>query len=91
MSAKSTTIKSPSEWTDADTQRAKDVWEAYQQTHDLTDRKGQTAGIDPRTGEVWIGESALDIVAERDAHGLGSPLFFVRIGYPTYLRKGGRR
>jgi hypothetical protein len=77
--------------TSEEIQSAKRVWAEYQQTHDLSDRKGEIAGIDPATGEVWIGEWITDIVDVRDAKGLTSPLFFERIGYPTALRKGGRR
>ncbi|HUG91416.1 MAG TPA: hypothetical protein VML55_11310 [Planctomycetaceae bacterium] len=70
---------------------AKRIWDEYQQTHDLSVRQGQAAGIDPRTGDVWFGESIMDIADQRSGHGLESPLFFVRVGYPTYYRKGGRR
>ena len=77
-------------WTDADTMTAKRIWEEYQKTHDLSDRIGQIAGIDPKTGEVWFGEWITDIAAERKAKGLESPLFFERVGYPTCLRKGGQ-
>lgn len=76
--------------TDEDVARAEEIWEEYQKAHDVSDRKGQAAGIDPHTGEVWFGESALDIVDQREAQGLDSPLFFVRVGYPAYWRKGGR-
>ena len=67
---------------------AKAIWAAYQQKHDLSDRKGTTAGIDPNAGKVWFGESALDIVKKREDKGLHSPLYFIRIGYDYYLRKG---
>lgn len=80
-----------STWTTADTETARQIWQDYQKAHDLSDRIGEAAGIDPKTGEVWFGESALDIVEQRRAKGLTSPLLFERIGYPTYLRKGGRR
>lgn len=76
--------------TDEDVARAEEIWEEYQKAHNVSDRKGQAAGIDPNTGEVWFGESALDIVDQREAQGLDSPLFFVRVGYPAYWRKGGR-
>jgi hypothetical protein len=71
--------------------RAKEIWAKYQREHDLSDRKGKAAGIDPTTGEVCLGESAIDIVQQRREKGLASPLFFERVGYPTYLRKGRRR
>lgn len=77
-------------WTEADTATAKRIWEEYQRTHDLSDRIGQAVGIDPGTGEVWFGEDALDIVRQRRSRGLNSPLFFERVGFRTYLRKGGR-
>jgi hypothetical protein len=74
-----------------DVATARRIWAEYQPTHDLSDRKGQMAGIDPATGEVWIGEWITDISAQRRAQGRLNPLFFERIGYPTALRKGGRR
>lgn len=91
MSETTRTTYSPEDWTESDTQKAKEIWEEYQKTHDVSDRKGQAAGIDPKTGEIWFGESALDIVDLRESQGLNSLLFFVRVGYPTYWRKGGRQ
>lgn len=79
------------QWTADQTARAKRIWKEYQQAHDLSDRTGQAAGIDPETGDVWFGEDALDIVRQRREKGLDSPLFFERVGSATYLRKGGRR
>ncbi len=52
---------------------------------------GQTAGIDPISGRIWFGESIQDIVAQRDAESLQSPLFFERVGSDTYFRKGSRQ
>ena len=78
-------------WTDADTAEAKKIWEHYQQEHDVSNRRGQAVGIDPQTGEVWFGKSAVDIVVERQNLGLTSLLFFERVGFRTYLRKGARR
>lgn len=77
--------------TDADIARAQQIWAEYQQKHDLSHRQGQAAGIDPVNGRIWFGESAIDIAQQRTAEGLDSPLFFVRVGFPTYCRKGGRR
>lgn len=72
-------------------QDAEQTWERYQQTHDLSDQNGRTAGIDPATGEVCIGDSIAEIVKERKQSGLNTPLVFKRIGSATYYRKGGRR
>jgi len=80
-----------STWTEADTAKAEEVWTDYQQQHDLSAMTGKTAGIDPHSGRVWIGESIPDVLAQRDAEGIGALLFFERIGSKTYYRKGGRR
>lgn len=78
-------------WTEADSHRAKHIWAEYQKQHDITERIGQTAGIDPKSERIWFGESALEIVQKRLVEGLTSPLFFERVGDTAYLRKGGRR
>ena len=78
-------------WTEADTKKAQQFWSEYQQKHNLADRQGETAGIDPATGHIWFGQSASDIVAKLDAEGSTVSLYFVRVGFNTYLRKGGRR
>ena len=77
-------------WTDADSNRARELWAEFERNHDLSDRGGQTAGIDPVSGSVWLGESLQDVVAQRDTDGSAAPLYFVRIGSATYYRKGGR-
>ena len=74
-----------------DTQRAQQIWSEFVADNDLSDRIGQAAGIDPKTGRIVFGASALDIVDRIKAEGEAVPLFFVRVGSPTYLRKGGRR
>ena len=78
-------------WTESDTATAKRIWEEYQQTHDVSALRGLAAGIDPRTGEVWFGKDAVDIHQQRKALGLKGQLFFERVGFDTYLRKGRRR
>lgn len=78
-------------WTQADSDKAKQIWEEYQKQHNLSDRIGQTAGIDPKSRRIWFGESIRNIVTQRDAEGLKSPLFFERVGSETYFRKGGHR
>ena len=79
------------DWTEADTQRARQCWAEYQRQYDVSDRRGQTAGIDPASGRIWFGASAQDIVAQMDAAGVAKPLYFVRIGFDHYLRKGSHR
>ena len=78
-------------WTESDTQRAQQYWAEYQQQHDVSEKRGQTAGIDPVSGRVWFGASAREIVAKRAAEGLATPLYFIRVGSDYYLRKGGPR
>ncbi|HEV3418579.1 MAG TPA: hypothetical protein VG056_17280 [Pirellulales bacterium] len=80
-----------SNWTEADSNRAQELWLEYQRHHDISDRVGQTAGIEPVSGSIWLGYSIQDVIAQRDADGSTAPLFFVRVGAATYYRKGGRR
>ena len=82
--------KESSNWREIDSLKAKQIWTAYQQQHDLSERVGQTVGIDPVSGRMWFGESIRDVVSQRDAEGLDSPLFFERVGSPVYFRKGVR-
>jgi hypothetical protein len=77
-------------WGETDSAKAKQIWAEYQQQRDLSDRIGQTVGIDPHSGRIWFGESIRDIVLQRDAEGLDSPLFFERIGSEAYFHKGNR-
>ena len=47
----------PANWTEADSRNAKRIWAEYQKQHDITERIGQTAGIDPKSGRIWFGDS----------------------------------
>ncbi|MBI2478190.1 MAG: hypothetical protein HYV60_05965 [Planctomycetia bacterium] len=80
-----------SNWTESDSARSQRIWTDYQRQHDLAEQFGQTAGIDPVSGRVWLGDSIEAVVAKRNADGIDSPLFFERVGSPTYYRKGGHR
>ena len=80
-----------STWTEADSKRAIELWSDYQRQHDLSENAGQTAGIDPANGQIWLGQSIQDVIAQRDAAASEAPLFFVRVGSATYYRKGGHR
>jgi len=79
-----------SPWKPEYTVAAERYWAEYQKTHDLTDRLDQTAGIDPNTGQIWFGESIPDVIKQRDAEGISTPLRFERVGSVTYYIKGGR-
>ena len=78
-------------WTQADSREAKQVWEEYKKQHNLSDRIGQTAGIDPKSRRIWFSSSIRDIVLQRNNEGLNSPIFFERVGSETYFRKRVRR
>jgi len=80
-----------SNWTAADSNRAQQIWSEYQEHHDVSEKAGQTAGIEPVSGCIWFGDSIQDVIAQRDAAGNGDPLFFMRVGSETYYRKGGPR
>jgi hypothetical protein len=79
-----------SAWTEADSNRAQEIWSEYRQHHDVSAKVGQTAGIDPVSGHIRFGNSIQDVIAQRDADGSAAPLFFLRLGWETYYRKGGR-
>jgi hypothetical protein len=80
-----------SAWTESDTAKAEHIWAEYQRQHDLSGDIGKTAGIDPKSGRVWTGESIQEVLRQRNAEGIGSLLFFERVGSKTYYRKEGRR
>lgn len=80
-----------SNWTEPDSNRAQVIWSEYLKHHELSEKVGQTAGIDPASGRIWFGESIQDVIAQRDADGIQAPLFFMRVGSATYYRKGGHR
>ena len=73
--------------TESDTKRAQQIWDEYVSKHELSNRRGQAAGIDPVSGRIWFGESASDIFSKMKDAGEVVPLFFVRVGYDSYLHK----
>ncbi len=75
---------------EAQTAEALRRWSEYQKVHDLTDLQGMTAGIDPDSGRIWLGESIRDVVRQMRADGLDAPLQFMRVGSDYYFRKGIR-
>lgn len=91
MSTDENSVSTPADWSEDDTRKARTIWKEYQESHDLSERNGQIAGIDPETGEVWFGKWFTDIIRERRSQGLSSPLWFERVGFPTPLRKGIRQ
>ena len=81
----------PSPWTEADSLKAREIWAEYQRQHDVSALRGQAVGIDPVSGRVWFGESAAAIMQQQQADGTWIPLYFLRVGYDYYQRKGGHR
>jgi hypothetical protein len=78
-------------WTEEDTQRAIQFWADYQKANDVSGQLGQTAGIDPHTGEVFFGTSAKDVALRLMDEGIFRPLYFVTVGKEFYGRKGRRQ
>lgn len=76
-----------SNWSEADSTKAKQIWKQYQKRNDLSERIGQTAGIDPKSGRIWFGESIREIVLQRESEGYSTPLFFERVGSQAYFSK----
>lgn len=79
-----------STWTEAESQRAREIWTRYQREHDVSGLKGKAVGIDPVSGRVWFGDSALHIAQQLRAQDLDTPLYFLRVGADHYGRKGRR-
>jgi hypothetical protein len=84
-------LMTETDWREADTARAREIWAEYQKTHDVSNRKGQVAGVDPRSGRVWFGESLSDIDEQQQAAGDEALLWAVRVGFDYFARKGGHR
>lgn len=82
---------SASTWTPADSEHARQIWAEYQQQNDVSALIGRTAAIDPSSGRIWFGESAIDTWKQRQAEGIDAPVYCVRVGFDYYLRKGGHR
>src|SRR5881409_2950829 len=61
MESKGGIIMPATKLTEADVARAEQIWADYQRDHDVSDRIGRAAGIDPFTGRIWFGESIADI------------------------------
>ena len=79
------------QWTEDDTRKAEAAWAEFQRLNDVSDRHGQVVGIDPRSGRVWFGNDLASVTEAARVDGVDSPLLCLRVGYPYYQRKGGRR
>ena len=77
-------------WKPEYTVRAQQIWEEYQRQHDLSDRRGKVAAIDPQSGHVWIGDSGADVAQQMQSEGMDAPVYLVRVGSDHFLRKGRR-
>lgn len=75
----------------ADLARAKQVWERYQQEHDLSAHHGRVAAIDPASGRVVLADAVLDIILPmQEQQGYFTPLHYVRVGCSHLDTNGGR-
>lgn len=84
-------MSTQTEFTDADTQKAIEIWDEYQKTHDVSALHGSAVGIEPKSGRVFFGDTATDIMIQREkAEGVWEPMFFLRVGFDYYQRKGPR-
>ena len=76
-------------WTEADTQRAMEIWREYQRHHDVSGLHGKAVGIDTVSGHVWFGETASDVADAARAEDVDtSNMLGIRVGYDYYQRKG---
>jgi hypothetical protein len=76
-------------WTEADTQRALEIWREYQKAHDVSALHGKAVGIDTVSGRVWFGETASDVADAARAEGVDtSNMLGIRVGFDYYARKG---
>jgi hypothetical protein len=57
----------------------------------MSELQDKAAAIEPQSGRVWIGESALNLRDQMRADGVDAPVYLIRVGSDHYLRKGGRR
>jgi hypothetical protein len=74
-------------WKPEYTARAQQIWELFQKQHDLSDKRGKVAAIDPESGRVWIGDSSVDVAEKMQAEGVIAPVYLVRVGSDYFLRK----
>jgi hypothetical protein len=81
----------PQDLPKVDGARAKEIWAEYQRQHEVSQLKGKAVGIDPVTEQVFFGDSAAAIATRLREEGQFRPLFFLRVGYDYYIRKGARR
>ena len=76
-----------------DVDKAKQLWEAYEKSHDLSNLQNLAVGIDPETGKIHVGETAKAITLRLRLRkeGRHRPLFFRWVADPYYNHKLGRR
>ncbi len=72
--------------------KAKSIWAEYQRTHDVSAFRGQVVGVDPVSGDVFIGGRASGELVDRLlTEGLWRPLLVWRVGFNYYGRRRERR
>lgn len=79
--------------TDLDWSKAKSFWAEYQKSHDVSAYYGQVVGVDPVSGDVFLGgRTSGELIDRLLAEGLWRPLLVWRVGFNYYGRmRGGRK
>jgi hypothetical protein len=72
-------------------ERVDQIWADYQKTHGDAAAERVAVGIDPATGDVFLGSSAKDITMRLIKEGRPRRLYFRWSDDPFYTHKGARR
>lgn len=67
------------------------IWAEYQRTHEVPHNERVAVGIDPTTGDVFLGSSAKEITTRLVKEGRPRRLYFRWSNDPYYHHKGARR
>lgn len=67
------------------------IWAEYRQSHDEVTTGRVAVGIDPATGDVFLGTSAKEITMRLIKEGRPRRLYFRWSDDPYYTHKGTRR
>ena len=74
-----------------DKDRSERLWSKFESSHDVSQMTGMFAGIEPDSGNVWVGKQIGDVLSQRNAAGIETPLYWKRIGCAAFVTRVGRR